>query len=134
MLEKVTEIYSRIEKRQDAVFYCGHGKVAQVECDGFSVDVYCDGDMRAVYTQVARETVLHSATDFINIGLDSDSALERAVSEGDLEWDMNPWFDCYTSDGQHLDITTHTIQDAIDTALVYVRDERASELVMLQDF
>lgn len=133
-MEKVIEVYSRIEKRKDAAFYYGHGKVAQVECDGFSVDIYCDGDMRAVYEKDGQEISLRSATDIIGAGLDTDSALYEAQANGSLVWDMNPWFDCYTSDGEHLDIVCSDIQEAIDTALVYVRDERASEITMLQDF
>jgi hypothetical protein len=133
MTLEVIEVYSRIEARQDAVFYQGHGKVAQVECDGFSVDIYCDGDMRAIY-ECPSEVVLRTPKDFIDHGLDTDEKLTRAVDEGTLVWDMNPWFDCYTSDGEHIDIVTHTIKDAIVTALVYVQDERASELMMLQDF
>jgi hypothetical protein len=133
MAVKIVETYSRIEKRQDAVFYQGHGKVAQVECDGFSVDVYCDGDMRAIY-DCPSEVILRSAKDFIDYGLDTDLKLQKANEEGVLHWDMNPWFDCYTSDGEHLDIVCDTIEEAIASALFYVKGERASELVMLQDF
>lgn len=133
MTTKVIEVYSRVATRLDAVFYQGHGKVAQVECDGFSVDIYCDGDMRAIY-ECPSEIVLRSTKDFITYGLDTDDKLTRAVDEGTLVWDMNPWFDCYTSDGEHLDMVSHTIGEAIGGALVYVQDERENELLMLQDF
>jgi hypothetical protein len=47
---------------------------------------------------------------------------------------MNPWFDCYTLEGEHLDIVCDDIENAIESALSYTQSQRDSEIVMLQDF
>jgi hypothetical protein len=126
----VERVYSHRPSQTDAVFYQGHGKVAEVEIDGFRVAVYCDGDMRAIYN----EDVLRTAKDFTDHGLDTDEKLKKATEDGVLHWDMNPWFDCYTLEGEHLDIVCDDIENAIESALAYTQSQRDSELVLLQDF
>ena len=131
--EVVERVYSHRPSQTDAVFYQDHSKVAEVEVDGFRVAIYCDGDMRAIY-ECPSETVLRTTKDFIDYGLDTDEKLYKAQEEGVLVWDMNPWFDCYTLEGEHLDMVTSTIDEAIESALAYVGELRANELAMLQDF
>jgi len=131
--EVVERVYSHRPSQTDAVFYQGHGKVAEVEIDGYRVAIFCDGDMRAIY-ECPSETVLRTSKDFIDYGLDTDEKLYKAQEEGVLVWDMNPWFDCYTPEGEHLDMVTSTIDEAIEGALAYVGELRENELAMLQDF
>ena len=92
--------------------------------------------MRAIY-ECPSETVLRTPKDFIDHGLDTDDKLTRAVDEGTLVWDMNPWFDCYTLSGEHLehlDMVTGTIDEAIEGAVAYLEELRINEVMMLQDF
>jgi len=129
--EVVERVYSHRPSQTDAMFYQGEGRVADVEIDGYRVAIFCDGDMRAIYKE---NNVLRTSKDFIDYGLDTDEKLYKAQEEGFLVWDMNPWFDCYTPEGEHLDMVTSTIDEAIEGALAYVGELRANELAMLQDF
>lgn len=132
----IKRVYSHRPSQTDAVFYQGHGKVAEVEIDGYSVAIFCDGDMRAIY-ECPSEIVLRTPKDFINHGLDTDARLREAQDKELLVWDMNPWFDCYTLSGEHLehlDMVTGTIDEAIEGAVAYLEELRINEVMMLQDF
>lgn len=99
--------------QKDAAFYCTGSSswIATVKRNGFQVDVYCDGEMRArVLVDENRYETLRTGAELIDHGVKKDSDLELVE-----EWGMNPWFDLYCQ-GEHLDAVTHEITDAIDMA------------------
>lgn len=120
-------------KQQDAIFYTGIGLLATVSYEGFAVDIYCDGETKAHLLdspqgQVVRS--LYDASDFIDAGLTTDDALRLANEQGLLDWASNSWFDLYCY-GEHLDCVSHEISEAIAYAETYLKDRRASEMIML---
>lgn len=120
-------------KQQDAIFYTGIGLLATVSYEGFAVDIYCDGETKAHLLdspqgQVVRS--LYDASDFIDAGLTTDDALRLANEQGLLDWANNSWFDLYCY-GEHLDCVSHEISEAIAYAETYLKERRASEMIML---
>ena len=110
--------------QNDAIFYTGMGLIATVTFEGFSVDVYCDGETRANLLNEDKETVaiLYTPSDFIDAGLDTDKALEIANNSEILDWVNNSWFDLYC-EGVHLDCVSHELSEALSFAKTYVIDE-----------
>ena len=111
--------------QQDAIFYTGMNCVATVKYEGFSVDVYCDGETRANLLDAPQGQVvstLYSPSDFIDAGLDTDDALRLANQQELLYWENNSWFDLYC-EGEHLDCVSHELDEAITFAKTYVGDE-----------
>ncbi len=120
-------------KQQDAIFFTGFGLLATVSYEGFAVDIYCDGETKAHLLdspqgQVVRS--LYDPSDFIDAGLTTDDALRLANEQGLLDWASNSWFDLYCY-GEHLDCVSHEISEAIAYAETYLKDRRASEMIML---
>lgn len=120
-------------KQQDAIFFTGFGLLATVSYEGFAVDIYCDGETKAHLLdspqgQVVRS--LYDASDFIDAGLTTDDALRLANEQGLLDWANNSWFDLYCY-GEHLDCVSHEISEAIAYAETYLKERRASEMIML---
>lgn len=120
-------------KQQDAIFFTGFGLLATVSYEGFAVDIYCDGETKAHLLdspqgQVVRS--LYDASDFIDAGLTTDDALRLANEQGLLDWASNSWFDLYCY-GEHLDCVSHEISEAIAYAETYLKERRASEMIML---
>jgi len=99
--------------RRDAVFYCDGGQdpVGSVRLtkDGetATVLIYCDGEMRAYLPK--EDKVYKHSSEFVADGFDTD---EKLFSEDSFEWAMNPWFDLYTEEGEHLDVVRHDIFEA----------------------
>jgi len=119
-------------KQQDAIFFTGFGLLATVSYEGFAVDIYCDGETKAHLLdspqgQVVRS--LYDPSDFIDAGLTTDDALRLANEQGLLDWASNSWFDLYCY-GEHLDCVSHEISEAIAYAETYLKDRRASEMIM----
>lgn len=108
--------------QQDAAFYRvnGHSWVCGVSKDGFSVDVYCDGDMRV--KNLKTEDIYRDGADLISAGFTSDVDLQLANEKELLDWDMNPWFDMYV-DGDHIDNVYHDIDDAVNAAKMFLHEE-----------
>lgn len=112
-----------LDNQQDAIFYQGLGCIATVKYKEVSVDIYSDGDLRAVLKDDVRgDSTLRTTSDFLDFGLTSDEKIREANENNLLDWDMNNWFDLYV-EGEHLDCVEHTLFDAIASASVYVRDE-----------
>ena len=120
--------------QNDAIFYTGMGLIATVTLEGFSVDVYCDGETRANLLNEDKETVaiLYTPSDFIDAGLDTDGALHIANDQEVLDWVNNSWFDIYC-EGEHLDIVTHDIREAIDSAVTYLKEQRHDEKDLMKE-
>lgn len=119
-------------KQQDAIFFTGFGLLATVSYEGFAVDIYCDGETKAHLLdspqgQVVRS--LYDPSDFIDAGLTTDDALRLANEQGLLDWANNSWFDLYCY-GEHLDCVSHELSEAIAYAETYLKDRRASEMIM----
>ena len=119
-------------KQQDAIFFTGFGLLATVSYEGYAVDIYCDGETKAHLLdspqgQVVRS--LYDPSDFIDAGLTTDDALRLANEQGLLDWASNSWFDLYCY-GEHLDCVSHEISEAIAYAETYLKDRRASEMIM----
>ena len=96
------------------------------------MDIYCDGETKAHLLdspqgQVVRS--LYDPSDFIDAGLTTDDALRLANEQGLLDWASNSWFDLYCY-GEHLDCVSHEISEAIAYAETYLKDRRASEMIM----
>jgi len=111
--------------RFDSCFYAGEGYIATVLYEGFAVDIYCDGItkvnlLNSPQGQVVR--VLYSASDFIDAGLNTDDAVKLANEQGLLDWVNNSWFDLYCY-GEHFDMPSHMLNEAIDMAKEYVYAE-----------
>jgi hypothetical protein len=111
----VTEWFVPIHpERTDAVFYCDGGAdpVGSVKLtkDGetATVLIYCDGEMRAYLP--SKDKVYRHSSEFIEDGFDTD--LKLFSERNTFEWDMNPWFDLYTPEGDHLDVVRHDIFEA----------------------
>jgi hypothetical protein len=112
-------------QQQDAIFYTGMGCIATVKYEGFSVDVYCDGETRANLLdapQGSTVSTLYHPSDFIDAGIDTDDALKMANEQELLDWVNNSWFDLYCY-GEHLDCVEHEINEAIAKAKAYVAQE-----------
>ena len=104
----------------DAAFYKNPSSswVCNLKKDGFEVDIYCDGDMRAV--------VLADENRFAEATCGEELIEEYGVKNDDdlkliHEWVNNPWFDLYVR-GEHLDEVSHDIRDAIASAKAYLEE------------
>ena len=111
--------------QQDAAFYCdgsASSLVCTVKKNGFQVDIYCDGEMRARLNRI--ETV-RRGDEFEAYGVKTDADLSRLVED----FVMNPWFDLYVY-GEHLDAVEHEIADAIKAAKAWLDDccENANQI------
>ena len=104
----------------DAAFYKNPSSswVCTLKKDGFEVDIYCDGDMRAVV--LADENRFAEATSGEELieeyGVKNDDDLKLIH-----EWVNNPWFDLYVR-GEHLDEVSHDIREAIASAKAYLEE------------
>lgn len=119
----------------DAVFYTGEGIIATVKHEGFSVDVYCDGDTNAVLLDQPNGEIvshLYSPSDFISAGIDTDEAMNMAVEQEILIFTNNSWFDLYC-EGEHLDVVCHILDDALDSAMTYVEEQYFDEQELLKE-
>ena len=104
--------------QKDAALYCTGSSswIATLRKNGFEVDVYCDGEMSArVLVDENRYETLHTGPELIDHGVKTDEDLQTMVEE----WGMNPWFDLYVN-GEHLDVVTHDISDAVQAAKSYL--------------
>jgi hypothetical protein len=78
------------------------------------IAIYCDGDMRLEYNG---ETIT-DCWELRNNDINNDSDLADVfdeVEEGS-QVIMNPWFDLYDQDGNHLDMVFHDIYLAMEEA------------------
>ena len=108
--------------QQDAMFYrtTGHSWVCTVGKQGFTVDIYCDGEMRV--KNVRTNELYQDGRDLELAGLLTDTDIELATEKEILDIGMNPWFDLYV-EGEHLDAVNHEIDDAVKAAKAFVDGE-----------
>ena len=102
-------------------FYKGYGNfTCEVKKDGFTVDIYLDGDMRYLYK--ADETSLYDGDSLVAYGYDTDEKFADAIESQELEHINNPWFDLYVR-GEHLDCINHDINEALQSAMAWLDEE-----------
>ena len=118
-----------IDKQNDAVFYQGEDFIAEVSYQEFSIDIYCDGDMKFRHKENG-ETWLRTTSDLADFGIGTEEELRDSNEKELLNWDMNPWFDLYI-DGEHMDCVSETLSEALSLASAYVVKQHAeAELLM----
>ena len=88
--------------------------VSNVDLKDKHIDIYCDGDMMLEYNG---ETI-RNCYELVSSGIDNDSDLSDIFNESEpgSQVIMNPWFDLYDQDGQHLDVVSHDIYQAMEDA------------------
>lgn len=116
------DAFNPATKRTDAAFFVdgdGHTLIATVVTGDREVQVFADGEMRIdVYSNDEAAQAgdlsellgtIRTADDLEQYGIrtDDDIASERLV------WSNNAWFDLYDSDGTHLNVVSHSIEDAL---------------------
>jgi len=115
----------------DAAFYRNPSSswVCTLSRDGFEVDIYCDGDMRAVVladeNRFAEATCGEELIEEYGVKNDDDLKLVQ-------EWVNNPWFDLYVQ-GEHLDSVTHDIREAVACAKEYL-EKTIINVRLIEDF
>ena len=106
---------------QESIWW-GRGLVAKVRLDEFEVCIYVDGDDKLV--NIKTRDVYWNASDLEGIGIDTDQKLYEAIGDnGFLDQQNNSWFDIYTSGGEHLDMISHEVDDAFESACDYVIEQ-----------
>jgi len=88
--------------------------VSNVDLKDKHIDIYCDGDMMLEYNG---ETI-RNCYELISSGIDNDSDLSDIFNESEpgSQVIMNPWFDLYDQDGQHLDLVSYDIYQSMEDA------------------
>lgn len=94
--------------------------ICEVKKDGFSVDIYLDGDMR--YRNEQEDITIYDGGDLVAAGYDTDKKFTDAMEAEELQHINNPWFDLYVG-GDHLDCVTHDINEALQSAMAFLEDE-----------
>lgn len=106
----------RSQGRDGPEFYCeggSHTLVCSVQNTGTgaSVEIFCDGEMRySTEKDVARDS-----DRLIALGVTDDNKVNEGYEKD--YFSMNPWFDAYTNEGEHLDCVTHSLNSALDFAV-----------------
>jgi hypothetical protein len=125
-----TEVQEIDPKFKDPEFY-DNGVVLTVSLqNGGSIDIVRDGESVMYY---GKHTYITSS-DFREafpsgklypFGGDVDEYPRLEEDEPQrIDWKYNGWFDCYDSlTGDHLDIVTFDLNEAISEALLYLRKE-----------
>ncbi len=111
------------EKQTSPEFFCLglSNAVCHVSINGCDpVTIYCDGDMRLIYN----EDTITDCYELVDNGITTDSELADIFDEAEdgSRVIMNPWFDIYDSEGEHLDIVSYDIYQAIEDAKIYIRE------------
>jgi hypothetical protein len=111
------------EKQTSPEFFCLglSNAVCHVSINGGDhVTIYCDGDMRLIYN----EDTITDCYELVDNGITTDSELADIFDETEdgSRVIMNPWFDIYDSEGEHLDIVSYDIYEAIEDAKIYIRE------------
>jgi hypothetical protein len=110
--------------RTASEYYKGYGNfTCEVKKDGFTVDIYCDGEMR--YTNSERTVIIVDGDDLVAGGYDTDKKFADAIESEELQHIMNPWFDLYVR-GEHIDSITHDINEALQSAMAWLDEEIAN--------
>jgi hypothetical protein len=88
--------------------------VSNVDLKDKFIAIYCDGDMLLEYNG---ETI-RDCYELVDNGITNDSDLSDIFNESEpgSQVIMNPWFDLYDQDGEHLDMIFHDIYLAMEEA------------------
>jgi hypothetical protein len=103
---------------RDPMFYLmyGHDLVGTVILDGKPyAQIFCDGEMRLASPD--RGIIIRDCFDLAGQGFLSDQQIGEALEKNNWHLDMNPWFDFYLMNGDHLDLVCDDIDHAIATAV-----------------
>jgi hypothetical protein len=119
---RIDWIQSYFDSQQSPEFYCeqgAHNLVCYVCYKGFEVAIYCDGEMLIKTNDVT----IKSVEDLVINGILSDDDLKTKIESDD--WIMNCWFDIYDveQDNQHLDLVSYNINEAIEKAKEYLKEQ-----------
>jgi hypothetical protein len=114
------EMYDTEEDAASPEFYCEGGVsnlvviVSNADLKGKFIAIHCDGDMLIEYNG---ETITN-CHQLRNSGITNDSDLSDIFDEvkPGSQVIMNPWFDFYDQDGNHLDMVFHDIHIAMEEA------------------
>ena len=104
------------EEQKNPEFFCeGLGSnlvitVTNADLKDKSINIYCDGEMRINHNG----EIITDYIELINNDIIDDDDLNGLYDESKVQ--MNPWFDLYDQDGEHLDIVLYDIYDAMETA------------------
>jgi hypothetical protein len=104
------------EEQKNPEFFCeGLGSnlvitVTNADLKDKSINIYCDGEMRINHNG----EIITDYIELINNDIIDDDDLNGLYDESKVQ--MNPWFDLYDQDGEHLDIVLYDIHDAMETA------------------
>ena len=115
------------EDQTSPEFFC-QGKTSSAVChvsiNGCDpVTIFCDGDMRLVLD----EQDICDCYELIDAGVTTDADLYAVYDEDNgSRIIMNPWFDIYDSNGEHLDIVGYDIYRSIEDAKKYLREKELS--------
>lgn len=128
------------EGRDDAAFYVwdanAHQHIGSITYGDREVAIYCDGEMRFNLwgTKAERELggaprVVRYCDELTYAGIRNDDDLYRAIDGDRIDVVNNAWFDLYLSDelrdGDHADVVTHTLTDAIAAARDLITNDEA---------
>lgn len=117
MTNATHEGYGTSTLYQQPEFY-PNGVVISITRDGKTVDVHRDGEALLYYDKAGvfgNVNVLRTPEEFreaFPYGLPAEEEL--------LEWSNNAWFDLYSSEGEHLDRVTMSLEEAIESAEIYL--------------
>ena len=104
------------EDQKNPEFFCeGLGSnvaiiVTNADLKGKSISIYCDGEMRINHNGEQ----ISDYIELINNDIKTDDDLNELYDQNKVQ--MNPWFDLYDQDGEHLDIVLYDIYEAMDIA------------------
>jgi hypothetical protein len=90
---------------------------------GDYVTIYCDGDMRIIF----EDESIYDCHQLVDMGVTTDADLNAIYDEENgSRIIMNPWFDIYDSNGDHLDMVGYDIWESIESAKTYLKEEELS--------
>lgn len=103
------------DDRQDACWYMDTDAIATVKYRDKTVLVDRNGEL-LIYRE---DENIREAGGLEAIGVTND--VELSDIDMDLDWAMNPWFDCYllvdNFTVEHLDLVEHSVYDAVYSAI-----------------
>ena len=115
------------EQQTSPEFFCA-GVASNAICHvslngGDYVTIYCDGDMRIIF----EDESIYDCHQLVDMGVTTDADLNAVYDEENgSRIIMNPWFDIYDSNGDHLDMVGYDIWESIESAKTYLKEQELS--------
>ena len=115
------------EQQTSPEFFCA-GVTSNAICHvslngGDYVTIYCDGDMRIIF----EDESIYDCHQLVDMGVTTDADLNAIYDEENgSRIIMNPWFDIYDSNGDHLDMVGYDIWESIESAKTYLKEQELS--------